>query len=70
MSHAEASKQHVPSLKIVSLEGAGHWLMIEKRSEVTNTIGDWIANTLKRPRVAPEDTFKSSGPISYEFAAF
>jgi len=44
---ASRSKNFVPSLKIINLDGAGHWLMMERRDEVTSLVGDWIENALR-----------------------
>lgn len=31
---------------MVTLNDAGHWLMVERKEEVTRIVGDWIAATL------------------------
>jgi hypothetical protein len=44
--HARRAKKFVPSLQTVTLNDAGHWLMVERKDEVTRIVGDWIAATL------------------------
>jgi len=44
--HARRAKKFVPSLRMVTLNDAGHWLMVERKEEVTRIVGDWIAATL------------------------
>jgi soluble epoxide hydrolase / lipid-phosphate phosphatase len=46
LRHAIRSKDFVPSLKIITLDGAGHWLMVQRKDEVTTLIADWIETTL------------------------
>jgi pimeloyl-ACP methyl ester carboxylesterase len=44
---AKRSKNFVPSLEYITLEGAGHWLMVERKDDVTKEVGDWIDKNLK-----------------------
>jgi len=32
----------LPWGKIIAYEGAGHWLMVEKKDEVTRDVLDWL----------------------------
>ncbi|KAF9515265.1 hypothetical protein BS47DRAFT_1372078 [Hydnum rufescens UP504] len=50
LRHAIRSKDFVPSLKITTLAGAGHWLMVQRKDEVTTLIADWIETTLHTGR--------------------
>lgn len=37
-------RQALPWTKIVTYEGAGHWLMLEKKDEVTQDVLNWLAD--------------------------
>ncbi|KAF8313269.1 alpha/beta-hydrolase [Clavulina sp. PMI_390] len=45
--HAKRAKNFVPSLESYDLAGAGHWLMVERKDEITTVVGDWIEEKLK-----------------------
>ncbi len=34
----------VPRLRDVAFEGRGHWIMVEAKDEVTNTISSWLGD--------------------------
>jgi soluble epoxide hydrolase/lipid-phosphate phosphatase len=38
----------VPSLEVVMCEGAGHWLMVERKELITKKVDDWIENLLSK----------------------
>lgn len=42
----EKSREYVPSLEVVRLDSA-HFVMLEKRDEVTQIIGNWVEKNLK-----------------------
>lgn len=44
---AKRSKNFVKSLTTIDLEGAGHWLMVERKEEVTRYVGDWVESVLR-----------------------
>lgn len=50
--HARRAKKFVPSLQTVTLSDAGHWLMVERKDEVTRIVGDWIEATLRAETAA------------------
>jgi soluble epoxide hydrolase/lipid-phosphate phosphatase len=47
---AKRSKNFAKSLKTIDLDGAGHWLMVERKEEVTKYVGDWIESVLREGR--------------------
>jgi soluble epoxide hydrolase/lipid-phosphate phosphatase len=36
------SSKFIPRYQAVALEGRGHWLMVEAKDEITNTIINWL----------------------------
>lgn len=42
-SHIETVRKVLPWGKIITYEGAGHWLMVEKKEEVTRDVLDWLS---------------------------
>lgn len=36
------SHKFIPRLRSISLEGKGHWLMLEASEEVTSLVGTWL----------------------------
>ncbi|KAK0190606.1 Alpha/Beta hydrolase protein [Armillaria mellea] len=38
------ARKFVPRLRDVALEGRGHWIMVEAKDEVTNTISSWLGD--------------------------
>jgi len=41
-SDIDKAKNFIKLFQVVTLEGRGHWLMIEAKNEVTDRIADWI----------------------------
>jgi len=44
-------RKALPWAKIVTYEGAGHWLMLEKKDEVTREVLDWLAGMGPKPKL-------------------
>ena len=44
---AKRSKAFAKSLNTINLEGAGHWLMVEHKEEVTKYVEDWVESVLR-----------------------
>ncbi|KAK0491363.1 hypothetical protein IW261DRAFT_83881 [Armillaria novae-zelandiae] len=38
------ARKFVPRLRDVALEGRGHWIMVEAKDEVTDTISGWLVD--------------------------
>ena len=36
----------LPWARMVTYEGAGHWLMVEKKDEVTRDVLDWLTDSV------------------------
>ncbi|KAI0046648.1 alpha/beta-hydrolase [Auriscalpium vulgare] len=41
-SAAEASRQLIPRLELVELDGVGHWVMLQAKEEITEAVGGWL----------------------------
>ncbi|KDR84029.1 hypothetical protein GALMADRAFT_236620 [Galerina marginata CBS 339.88] len=43
------SRKFIPRYQDIALEGRGHWLMVEAKDEVTNTIANWLEGLTSKP---------------------
>lgn len=43
----DMTREFVPSMEVVRLNGCNHFAMLEQPKEVTQVIGDWIEKQLK-----------------------
>ena len=41
----------LPWAKIITYEGTGHWLMVEKKDEVVRDVLDWLADMGPKPKL-------------------
>lgn len=42
----EKMYKFIPKLRNVRVDGCGHWLMLEARNQVTNTVIEWLEESL------------------------
>ena len=45
----EKSRKFIPRYQDIALEGRGHWLMVEAKEEVTDTIANWLESLTSNP---------------------
>jgi soluble epoxide hydrolase/lipid-phosphate phosphatase len=41
------SKKFIANLRSIALEGTGHWVLVERKDEVTETVANWITENLE-----------------------
>jgi pimeloyl-ACP methyl ester carboxylesterase len=41
----------LPWAKIITYAGAGHWLMVERKEEVTRDVLDWLSDIKRKSKL-------------------
>jgi pimeloyl-ACP methyl ester carboxylesterase len=47
----KAMRKVLPWTKVVTYAGTGHWLMLEKRKEVTRDVLNWLGDIGRKPKL-------------------